>query len=122
MRDSLRFLFTFGALLLASLWLTTPATAWKVHGTQHLSSPVSVDQHHHHDAGGSPVDDQSTPSDQNGPGHDHMLSGAASLAATIDGGASLLPITSAVIAPDGGIAPKLNELHPPPPSEPPRFS
>jgi len=122
MPDSLRSLFTVAALLLAGLWLATPAAAWKVHGTQHLSSPVSVDQHHHHDADGSPVDQRQAPSEPDGPGHDHMLSGAASLAATIDGSASLLPPTSAVIAPDGGIAPTLHELRRPPPSEPPRFS
>ena len=122
MRVSLRSLFTLAALLLAGLWLSTPAAAWKVHATQHISSPVSVDQHHHHADNGSPVDDGETPADQNSPGHNHMLSGAASLTATIDGGSTLPPQVSALIAPVGLIGPTLHELRRPPPSEPPRFS
>lgn len=121
-RESVRSLFTLAALLLASLWLSTPAVAWKVHGAQHLSSPVSVDQHHHHDASGSPVDDREVPSDKDGPGHNHMLSGAASLTATVDGRPDLLVPASATVAPVGGIVPTLHELRRPPPSEPPRFS
>lgn len=122
MRVSLRPLFTFAALLVAGLWLSTPAAAWKVHATQHISSPVSVDQHHHHADNGSPVDDGESPPDETGPGHNHMLSAAASLTATIDGGAILLPQVSGVIAPVGLITPTLHELLRPPPSEPPRFS
>jgi hypothetical protein len=122
MPDSLRSIFTVAALLLAGLWLATPAVAWKVHASQHVSSPVSVDQHHHHDADGSPVDERQAPSEPDGPGHDHMPSGAASLTATVDGRPELLVPDSATVAPVRGIVPTLHELRRPPPSEPPRFS
>lgn len=120
MHDSLRSFLAFAAFMLASLWLAAPATAWKVHTTEHLSSPVAVDQHHHHADDGSPIDDGDAPSDQKSPGHNHVLSGAASLNATVAGEFDMPPVPAVAMLPVGGITPALHELRKPPPSEPPR--
>ena len=107
---------------MASLWLSTPAAAWKVHGTAHLSSPVSVDQHHHHANDGSPIDDRQAPSDRDGPGHDHIVGGAASLNATVGEGHEVSPRAADALSAIGGLTPILHETSRPPPYEPPRAS
>ena len=125
-RESLRSLLMLMAVTLATLWLTTPAAAWNVHGATHIGSPVALDEHHHHDDAGQvsgepaqgPADDQNH--DRNKGGHDHMSSAAAALAATLDRLPVLPPTSRSTALLTGEAFAGLREIRPPPPARPPR--
>ncbi len=119
--DSIRRLLALAAFMLANVWLTGPAVAWEMHETAHMSSPVAADEHHHHGEDGAPIQDRDVPSDQQGTGHDHLSSGAASLNATIEAGAALAPYPASPSLPGSTLTAALHDVRRPPPSEPPRL-
>lgn len=111
-------------LATATLAVAGPGVARDVHEIAHLSSPVADNEHHHHAADGSVIADQGEPDDTDKAdgGHDHMLTGAAQVAA-IDTGSLLAPPTLAELAHGlpSAAAPPPNRASAPP-FQPPRFA
>ena len=121
MHESFRHFLCLLGLALTAAWLSAPTTAWSMHKTAHIASPVADDEHHHHgDSGGIEAPGQSTDDEDGGLGHDHLPSLTSGLAATVDGPPALgAPFLAGVLTePSPTIG--LTGLTQPPPARPPR--
>lgn len=123
MRESFRLFLCVLGVALAAFWLSAPATAWSVHKTAHIASPVAETEHHHHsdsgqfDAAGETADDE-----DGDKGHDHLPSLCVSLAATVDGAPALALPVRRILLPGTSLQSGLAGLTQPPPARPPRSS
>lgn len=124
MVPALRLIRNLLAFAVVAFSMTAPATAWDAHEISHISNPVAIDEHHHHDdegvQGSHGHGDEAPAQDEDDGGHDHMPSLSAALSAIVDGGPvavfpdliGLTPMSFAVKVPV--------DLIEPPPARPPR--